>query len=74
MGSFLFAEKFTGTAQDMASVFVWGFTIDISVDAGFTPSHVSATSKALAEALHTVPAATFRSRGWEGGLGRHVPS
>ncbi|HZH76286.1 MAG TPA: hypothetical protein VEY88_09645, partial [Archangium sp.] len=33
VGYFLFAEKFTGTAQDMAVVFVWGFTIDVSVDA-----------------------------------------
>ncbi len=33
VGYLLFAEKFTGTAQDMATVFVWGFTIDVSVDA-----------------------------------------
>ncbi|HEX5751181.1 MAG TPA: hypothetical protein VFZ09_33465 [Archangium sp.] len=33
VGFFLFAEKFTGTAQDLAAVFVWGFTIDVSVDA-----------------------------------------
>jgi hypothetical protein len=33
VGYLLFAEKFTGTAQDMAGVFVWGFTIDVSVDA-----------------------------------------
>ncbi|WPB77361.1 hypothetical protein KYC5002_51325 [Archangium violaceum] len=33
VGSFLFAGKFTGTAQDLAAVFIWGFTIDVSVDA-----------------------------------------
>ncbi|HYO64771.1 MAG TPA: hypothetical protein VEU33_01705, partial [Archangium sp.] len=33
VGYFLFAGKFTGTAQDLAAVFVWGFTIDVSVDA-----------------------------------------
>ncbi len=33
VGYILFAEKFTGTDQDMATVFVWGFTIDVSVDA-----------------------------------------
>ncbi|AKI98666.1 hypothetical protein ATI61_10663 [Archangium gephyra] len=33
VGYFLFAEKFTGTVQEMAAVFVWGFTIDVSVDA-----------------------------------------
>lgn len=33
VGYLLFAEKFTGTAQDMTTVFVWAFTIDVSVDA-----------------------------------------
>ena len=33
VGYLLFVEKFIGTPQDMAAVFVWGFTIDVSADA-----------------------------------------
>jgi hypothetical protein len=33
VGYLLFEGTFSGTAQDLATVFIWGFTIDISVDA-----------------------------------------
>lgn len=33
VGYLLFQEGFVGTPQEMATIFVWGFTIDVSVDA-----------------------------------------
>jgi hypothetical protein len=33
VGYLLFEGTFIGTAQDLATVFIWGFTIDVSVDA-----------------------------------------
>jgi hypothetical protein len=31
LGYVLFADSFVGTLKDLATVFLWGFTLDISV-------------------------------------------